>query len=96
MVRNEALHGEATGGVMDLHQVGPNAAVAVERSPMWMLIIVLLNIVPGLEKITVLNTFATSEECQIERNRIGFEMAAAYPHDRDFVIACQLNPERSS
>ena len=81
---------------MDLHQVGPNAAVAVERSPMWMLIIVLLNIVPGLEKITVLNTFATSEECQIERNRIGFEMAAAYPHDRDFVIACQLNPKHSS
>jgi len=52
--------------------------------------------VPGLEKITVLNTFATSEECQIERNRIGFEMAAAYPHDRDFVIACQLNPKHSS
>ncbi len=81
---------------MDLHQVGPNAAVAAEGSPMWMLIIVLLNIVPGLEKITVLNTFATSEECQIERNRIGFEMAAAYPHDRDFVIACQLNPKHSS
>lgn len=77
---------------MDLHQVGPNAAVEAERSPMWMLIIVLLSIVPGLEKITVLNTFATSEECQNERNRIGFEMAAAYPHDRDFVIACQLSP----
>ena len=61
-----------------------------------MLIIVLLNIVPGLEKITVLNTFATSEECQIERNRIGFEMAKAYSHDRDFVIACQLNPKHSS
>ena len=61
-----------------------------------MLIIVLLNIVPGLEKITVLNTFATPEECQIERNRIGFEMAAAYPYERDFVIACQLNPKHSS
>ena len=61
-----------------------------------MLIIVLLNIVPGLEKITVLNTFATSEECQIERNRIGYEMAAAYPHDRDFVIACQLSSKHSS
>ena len=96
MVRDGTPHGETTGGVMDLHQVGPNAAVAAERSPMWMLIIVLLNIVPGFEKITVLNTFATSEECQIERNRIGFEMAAAYPHDRDFVIACQLNPKHSS
>ena len=79
-----------------MHRVGPNAAGAAERSPMWLLIIVLLNIVPGLEKITVLNTFATAEECQIERNRIGFEMAAAYPYERDFVIACQLNPKHSS
>ena len=96
MVRDETLHGEAGEGVEDLHKVGPNAAGAAERSPMWLLIMVLLNIVPGLDKITVLNTFATSEECQIERNRIGFEMAAAYPHDRDFVIACQLNPKHSS
>jgi hypothetical protein len=79
-----------------MHEAGPNAAGAAERSPMWLLIIILLNIVPGLEKITVLNTFATSEECQIERNRIGFEMAATYPYERDFVIACQLNPKHSS
>jgi hypothetical protein len=57
--------------------------------------IVLLNTEPGLHKITVLNTFATPEECQIERNRIGFEMAAAYPYDRDFAIACQLSPTHS-
>ena len=63
---------------------------------MWLLMIVFLNIVPGLEKITVLNTFAASEEYQSERNRIGFEMAAAYPYERDFVIACQLNPKHSS
>ena len=63
---------------------------------MWLLVIVLLNIVPGFEKITVLNTFATSEECQIERTRIAVEMAAAYPNDRDFVIACRLNPKQSS
>jgi len=80
----------------DLHQVGPNAAAAAERSPMWLLVIVLLNIVPGLDTITVLNTFATAEECQMERNRIGFAMAEAYPYDRDFVIACQLNPKQSS
>ena len=80
----------------DLHKVGPNAAGAAERSPMWLLIMVLLNIVPGLDKITVLNTFATSEECQIERNRIAFEMAEAYPNDRDFVIACRLNPKHGS
>ena len=96
MVRDEALHGETTEGVEDLHEGGPNAAGAAERSPMWLLIIVLLNIVPGLDKVMVLNTFTTSEECQIERNRIGYEMAAAYPYERDFVIACQLNPKHSS
>ena len=80
----------------NFHEVGPNAAGAAERSLMWLLVIILLNIVPGLEKVTVLNTFATSEECQIERNRIGSEMAKAYPNDRDFVIACRLNPKPSS
>ena len=63
---------------------------------MWLLIMILLNTVPGLEKITVLNTFASSEECQSERNRIGFEMAAAYPYERDFAIECKLNPKHSS
>ena len=63
---------------------------------MWLLMMVLLNVVPGLETYTVLNTFATSEECQIERNRIGFEMAAAYPYERDFVIACQLRPKHDA
>jgi len=29
-------------------------------------------------------------------NRIGFEMAKAYPYERDFVIACRLNPKHSS
>ena len=58
--------GKATGGVEGLHEAEPNAAGAAERSPMWLLIMVLLNTVPGLEKIMVLNTFATSEECQIE------------------------------
>jgi hypothetical protein len=96
MVRDETLHGEMTRGVKGLHEAGPNAAGAAERSPMWLLVMVLLNIVPGLERIMVLNTFATSEECQSERNRIGFEMAAAYPYERDFVIACQLNPKHSS
>ena len=88
--------GKRLGGVEDLHERGPSAAGAAERSPMWLLVMVLLNIVPGLNKVTVLNTFATAEECQVERNRIGFEMAAAYPNERDFVIACQLNPKHSS
>ena len=96
MVRDEIPQVETTVGVKDFHEVWPNAAEAAERSLMWMLVIILLNIVPGLENVRVLNTFTTSEECQIERNRIGFEMAAAYPYERDFVIACRLNPKHSS
>ena len=65
---------------------------------MWLLIILLLSVngVPGLNTITVLQTYATSQECQSERNRVGYEMAAAYPTERDFVIACQLNPRQES
>jgi hypothetical protein len=57
---------------------------------MWLLVIVLLNFVPGLEKVTVLKTFPTFEECQIERNRIGFDMAESYPQEHDFNVVCQL------
>jgi hypothetical protein len=63
---------------------------------MWVLIIILLNSAPGMDKVTVLQTYATSEECQTERKRVGFEMAEAYPYDRDFVIACQLNRKHES
>jgi len=65
MVRDEILHGGTTRGVKGLHEVGPNAAGAAERSPMWLLIMVLLNTVPGFDKVMVLNTFATSEECRL-------------------------------
>lgn len=63
---------------------------------MWLLVMVLLNTVPGFNQVIVLNKYTSSEECQIERNRVGFDMAAAYPHDRDFVIACQLSPKHES
>lgn len=63
---------------------------------MWMLVIILLNRVPGIGTVTVLQTYATSEECQSERDRVGDEMAAVYPYDRDFVIACRLNPRQES
>lgn len=58
---------------------------------MWTLVMILLSHVPGISAVTVLQTYATVEECQTERNRIGFEMAEAYPHERDFVIACELD-----
>jgi hypothetical protein len=63
---------------------------------MWMLVIILLNTVPGISTVTVLQTYATLQECQRERNRVGFEMAEAYPYERDFVIACRLNPRQES
>jgi len=63
---------------------------------MWFLVMVLLNGVPGFSHTTVLNTYATSEQCQTARNRVGFEMAAAYPYERDFVITCQLSPKHSA
>ena len=92
--RSTARGNDGRGGGFARRQA--TAAGAAESSSMWLLVIVLLNFVPGLNKVTVLNTFATAEECQIERNRIGFEMAAAYPNERDFVVACQLNPKHSS
>lgn len=82
--------------MQDPYRVGSTAAGAAERSPMWLLLMVLLNIVPGLDKSTVLNTFATPEECEIERDRIGFAMAAAYPYERDFVIVCQLSSKHGA
>jgi hypothetical protein len=38
---------------------------------------------------TVLNNFNTQQACAIERNRIGFDMADAYPYSMDFRIECR-------
>lgn len=61
---------------------------------MWLLLIVLLNVVPGFAQNTLLNTYTTAEECERERNRVGYDMAEAYPYERDFVIVCQVNPKQ--
>jgi hypothetical protein len=63
---------------------------------MWMLVIILLNTVPQITTVTVLQTYATSQECQSERNRVGYEMAEAYPYERDFVIACRFDPRQQT
>ena len=62
---------------------------------MWMLVIVLLNTMPGIPTVTVLQTYPTSQECQSERERIGDEMAKAYPNEQDFEIACRFNQSRA-
>ncbi len=62
---------------------------------MWYLLIVLLAPPSGIDRVTVLNTFATYEDCQPERNRIGFEMAESYPYDSDFRIVCEFREAKS-
>lgn len=57
---------------------------------MWLLLMVLLTPTAGVSPATVLNTFATYEDCQPERNRIGFEMAESYPYENDFRIVCEF------
>jgi len=54
----------------------------------WLLLMVLLAPANGLDSSYLLNKFDTQEECQTERNRIGFDMAEAYPYEADFRIEC--------
>lgn len=63
---------------------------ATEGLIMWFLLIILLASAPSLDRTTVLNRFATYEECKPERDRIGFEMAESYPHENDFHIVCEF------
>jgi len=56
-----------------------------------MLVIILLNTVPGISLVTLVQTYPTFQECRSERARIGDEMAKAYPGEGDFVIACQFS-----
>lgn len=63
---------------------------------MWFLLIVLLAPPSGINRETVLNTFATYEDCQPERNRIGFEMAESYPYENDFRIVCEFRETNPS
>jgi hypothetical protein len=53
---------------------------------MWVLVIVMLTL-PNSE--TVVASFETLKACQLERDRIGFEMANAYPEEPTFTIKCQ-------
>ena len=63
---------------------------------MWFLLIVLLAPPSGINRVTVLDAFTTFEDCQPERNRIGFEMAESYPYENDFRIVCEFREEKPS
>lgn len=54
---------------------------------MWLLLIVFVS---GVQGTTELDRFETYEACQRERNRVGYEMADAYPDEHDFNIVCRF------
>ena len=54
-----------------------------------MLCLVLLAQVQGFDTVYMLADNLTYEQCLDERNRVGWEMAEAYPHEADFRIVCQ-------
>lgn len=60
---------------------------------MWLLLIVLIHPVPGVDRRTVLNQFADDAVgmyvCKAEEYRVGHEMAVAYPDDHSYVIECK-------
>jgi hypothetical protein len=60
---------------------------------MWLLVIVLLAAPVGVSRMTVLNMFATYEDCKSERDRIGFAMAESYPQESNFRIECALREQ---
>lgn len=55
----------------------------------WVLLMVLLTPIDGFSSSYFLGTFNTFEDCQKERNRVGFDMAEAYPADLSFHIECR-------
>jgi hypothetical protein len=61
---------------------------------MWLLLMILLMPSSGIDRVTVLNTFATYEDCKPERDRIGFEMAERYPYENDFRIVCEFRDRK--
>ena len=61
---------------------------------MWYLLIVLFLAPPDVDRITVLKSFATYEDCQPEGDRVGLELAENYPDD-DFRIICAFRAPHS-
>ena len=56
----------------------------------WLLLMVMLSNAPAFAGRTfVLQKYATQETCDMARAQIGFEMADAYPYERNFQIVCK-------
>ncbi len=58
---------------------------------MWLLLIVLIAPPDGFSKKTLLEAYHTEQECMDNRNRVGWEMAEAYPQEPDFRIVCEFD-----
>jgi elongation factor P--beta-lysine ligase len=56
---------------------------------MWFLLMVIMAPGLGADREVVIEHYPTQEACRIERNRIGFEMAKAYPWEMTFRIECE-------
>ena len=55
---------------------------------MWLLLLVFLPPLTWHQAIEI-DRYTAWEACQKERDRIGFEMAEAYPWEHDFNIECR-------
>jgi hypothetical protein len=65
---------------------------------MWLLFIVFMG--PGMFTTQELARYDTIQECQVERDRVWYEMEQSYPDEGDFQIECryqvpQLNQRRT-
>jgi hypothetical protein len=54
---------------------------------MWWLVLVFLAF-PA--RPIVIERFVNQEDCQEKRDKVGYNMAEAYPYERDFIVECQL------
>jgi hypothetical protein len=55
----------------------------------WVLLMVFLTPSQDFDTAYLLNKFDTQDECRIERDRVGYDMAEAYPNDLSFRIVCR-------
>ena len=58
---------------------------------MWVLLIIFMT----LNKETVLAHYDTVQDCQTERDLVGFNMAESYPYTHDFDIICRYEALRN-
>mgnify|MGYP001614615848 FL=1 len=59
---------------------------------MWILVIVMLSAVAGIDRTTVLEKYDTYEECRDAQAHVSAGMVKAYPDDHTFTIECRQKP----